>query len=77
MIGNAVWVKTFHDLFDGIRDLDIFLFDDLEIFNDDQGGTRGNQCYLVDLIRFEEFIADLDDALFPIFRLSRLVPKRI
>ena len=67
MIGNTIRVKTFHDLFNTVGYLDFFLLDDFEIFNNDQGGSRGYQCYLVDLVRFEEFIADLDNPLFTHF----------
>jgi len=75
IVGNAVGIKAFYDLFNTIRDLYFFLLHYTEIFNDDQGRCRGYKRYLVDLIGFEKPVADLYDPLFTIFIAVKVGPK--
>jgi len=77
MIGYTIRIETFHDFFSLVWNFNLFLFCDLEIFNHNECGGRGDQGDFIDLIALEEFVIDsLIIPFLPIFLLSRLVPIR-
>jgi len=72
MIGDAVRVKAFHDVFDFVGNRDLFFLHHRVILDHDHGGRRRHERDLVDFVGGEIFVFYFDDpfgAHFPAFEV--------
>ncbi len=67
VVGDAVGIEAFDDIVDFVGDFDLFFLDYLIVFDDDEGGSRGDERDFIDFGGFEKAVGDFDDAFFAVF----------
>ena len=67
LVGDAVRVEALHDMLDALGDGHGLLFDDLEVLDLDDGGSRGNKGNLVHVFGSKVLVGDFDEAFLAVF----------